>query len=305
MATDSSVRQKVRAFSLCVLAYLLALCAAVAIGRAAGDLHPVLMIFFADIGATLVIYLFSRSFANASFYDPYWSLAPLAIALYWIIGFPSSGAVTLRQLFVLMLVFIWGARLTFNWARQWRGLDHEDWRYRDLREKTGKWFWLVDLTGIELMPTCIVFLGCLALYPALVTGRGPFGLLDIIAILVTAGAILLETLADEQLRHFNRQKSGTGAIITRGVWQYCRHPNYLGEVLFWWGLYLFALAASPGYWWMIIGPVMITALFTFISVPLMDRRNLARRPGYEEIRSRIPALVPRLRLIKKGLPDSR
>ncbi len=299
------MRQKVRAFSLCILAYLLALCAAVAIGHAAGDLHPVLLVLCADIGATLVIYLFSRLFANASFYDPYWSLAPLVIAFYWVIGFPSSGAVTLRQIFVITLVFIWGARLTFNWARQWRGLDHEDWRYRGLREKTGKWFWLVDLTGIELMPTFIVFLGCLALYPALVTGRGPFGLLDIVAVLVTAGAILLETVADEQLKNFNRQKSGTGAIIARGVWQYCRHPNYLGEVLFWWGIYLFALAASPVYWWTIIGPVMVTALFTFISVPLMDRRNLARRPGYDEVRKRIPALVPRLRLVKKGLLNSR
>ncbi len=149
----------------------------------------------------------------------------------------------------------------------------------------------MDLMGIELMPTLIVFMGCLPLYPALVTGRNSFNALDVIAILVTSGAIVLEATADEQLKRFIQRKPSTGAVITDGLWRYSRHPNYLGEILFWWGLFLFGLAASPDYWWMIIGPIMVTLLFTFISVPLMDKRNLVRRGGYQELLERIPALL--------------
>jgi steroid 5-alpha reductase family enzyme len=80
--------------------------------------------------------------------------------------------------------------------------------------------------------------------------------------------------------------------MAEGLWAYSRHPNYFGEVTFWWGLFFFALAADTDYWWTIIGPAAITVLFTFISIPMMDKRNLARRPGYEERIKNIPALIP-------------
>jgi steroid 5-alpha reductase family enzyme len=274
-------------------AYVLAAGAAIASGYLLQHLHPVGVLLGADIAATLVIYLFSRTFSNASFYDAYWSVAPMAIAVYWLMVAPSS-ANELRQLTVVTLVLAWGLRLTWNWARQWQGLGHEDWRYRQLRNTSGSWFWLVDLAGIEMMPTLIVFLGCLSLYPALAAGGNNFGMLDVAAILVTAGAIWIEATADEQLRRFSERKISDEKVMRQGLWAYTRHPNYLGEVLFWWGLFLFALAADAGYWWTVIGPVAITLLFTLISIPLMEKRNLTRRPAYGEYAREIPALLPRL-----------
>jgi steroid 5-alpha reductase family enzyme len=111
---------------------------------------------------------------------------------------------------------------------------------------------------------------------------------------VAAGGVALETVADEQLRAF-RRAGAPGGILDTGVWASCRHPNYLGEVGFWWGLYLLGLAADPGWWWSIVGAGWVTCLFVFFSIPLMDRRSLARRPGYAEHMARVPALVPRLR----------
>ena len=81
-------------------------------------------------------------------------------------------------------------------------------------------------------------------------------------------------------------------FIVSGVWAWCRHPNYLGEVGFWWGIFLFALAAGWTNWWTIVGPIAMTVLFVGISVPLMDRR-MRRRPGYAEHVERVPALIPR------------
>jgi len=285
-------RPPTRALAYCATAYVSALAVAVGAGYAARGLHPVIIVLIADIAGMLVIFAFGRMFRNASFYDPYWSVAPPVIALYWVLGTAEGNADIMRQVLVVTLVFIWGLRLTGNWAGQWRGLAHEDWRYADLRKKTGRWFPLVELVGIELMPTLLVFLGCLSLYPALVTGYNPFGMLDVIAGIVTAGAILIETASDIQLKRFSRGSRKSGVIMDKGLWAYSRHPNYFGEVLFWWGLFLFALAAAPGYWWTVIGPTAITLLFFTVSIPLMEKRNVERRPGYAEHRVKTSAFFP-------------
>jgi len=106
------------------------------------------------------------------------------------------------------------------------------------------------------------------------------------AIAVAGGSIVLETVADEQ----KRRHRGAG-VVTSGVWSRIRHPNYLGEVGFWWGMFLFALGAGWGNWWTVGGPLAMTILFVTVSVPLMDRRML-RRPGYAEVIATLPALVP-------------
>ena len=281
-----------KAFTLYAFAYVLALMVAIGVGYLFRGLHPLLTIFLADVAGTLVIYLFGRAFHNASFYDAYWSVAPLVIALFWLLRALSGSGITARQIVVIALIFIWSFRLTYNWARQWQGLKHEDWRYQDLRNKSPRWFWLIDLVGIEIMPTVIVFLACLSLYPALAVGKNAFGILDIVAIIVTASAVVMEIVADEQLRRFIQRNPQSGAIMAKDLWAYSRHPNYFGEVMFWWGLFVFGLAADPGYWWTIIGPVSITILFTFISIPLMEKRNLARRPGYAALRRKIPVFLP-------------
>src|SRR5262245_36093140 len=161
---------------------------------------------------------------NGSVYDPYWSVIPPLIALYWIGN--VRHALPLRQAVVTTLIFLWGIRLTYNWARGWPGLHHEDWRYIDLYA-AGMPKWFISFFGIHFFPTIMVFLGCLPLIPAIAYG-GRWRLLDSVALVVTAGAILIELVADEQLRRFNRTKE-RGAIITDGLWAYSRHPNYFGE----------------------------------------------------------------------------
>jgi steroid 5-alpha reductase family enzyme len=237
--------------------------------------------------------LFSRLLKNSSFYDPYWSVAPLAIVTYWTFTAMSTVEIGARQIIIILLVFIWGTRLTFNWARQWQGLSHEDWRYSEYRTRYRNWFWLIDLIGIELMPTIIVFLGCLSLYPVLTSGETTLGITEILAALVTFTAILIESSADIQLRNFIIENHREGEIMRRGFWAYSRHPNYFGEILFWWGLYLFALATNLHFWWMVVGPLAITTLFLVVSIPLMDKRSLASRPGYAEHMKKVSALIPR------------
>jgi steroid 5-alpha reductase family enzyme len=252
------------------------------------------IIAVADVAATIVIFAFSVAFNNSSFYDPYWSIAPMVVAPALALSLPAQSPL-LRRALCVALVCVWGARLTYNWARGFPGFRHEDFRYVDMRRQTGRGYWLVSLFGLHLVPTVTVYLGMLALLPALVTGVRPVGLLDGAGFVLAALSIALEATADAQLHAFRRQNPTPGRILDQGLWGYCRHPNYLGEIGFWWGLYLFGLGADPAaYAWTAIGPLWITALFVFISVPLLDKRSLARRPGYREHMARVPALLPRL-----------
>jgi steroid 5-alpha reductase family enzyme len=257
---------KTRALLVVLGVYLGALTAALLTGRLLQDGHPLFVAFIADLVATVVVFVFSVVFNNSSMYDSYWSAAPPLIALYWLTARGIPETLAPRSLVVLALVVLWAVRLTFNWARHWKGMEHEDWRYRGFRERYGSLYWPVSFFGIHLFPTLIVFLACLCLYPAM-------------------GA---------QLHEFVKSPPKPGKILNHGLWARCRHPNYLGEILFWWGLYLFCLASGPGYWWLIIGPAAITGLFLGISVPMMDRHLLDRKSGYAEHMRRVPTLFPRL-----------
>jgi steroid 5-alpha reductase family enzyme len=198
----------------------------------------------------------------------------------------------MRQMLAVSLLTLWAVRLTYNCLRRWEGLAHEDWRYTDLRKKTGPRYWLVDLTGIHLFPTIQVFLGCLALYPALSVGTGALGVLDGIAVLITSGAIWIEATADKQLYRFLSGERKPGEILNKGLWASSRHPNYFGEIMFWWGLYVFGLAADSSYGWTIIGPLSITLMFLFISIPMIDKRSMERRPRYSDHMRKVSACVP-------------
>lgn len=281
------------ALSWVVLAYLLALAVAFAVAYGLRGHHTLLVALAADVAATLVIFGFSVRFDNSSFYDPYWSVAPLPLAIYFAQSAAAS-APTSRQGLLFGLLALWGARLTWNWWRGWSGLDHEDWRYVDLRQKHGRAYWLVSLAGIHLMPTLLVFGGLLPVWAALSAPGRPLGWLDALGTLVSLTAILIEGLADQQLLAFRRRPDRRPEeILESGLWATSRHPNYFGELLFWWGLLLLGLAAAPGAWWTGVGALGLTGLFVFISIPMIDARMLARRPAYGERMRRVSALIPR------------
>jgi steroid 5-alpha reductase family enzyme len=123
------------------------------------------------------------------------------------------------------------------------------------------------------------------------TDERAFGALDIAAALLTAGAILVEAAADRQLARFLRSAPAE-AVLDTGLWSLSRHPNYFGEVAFWWGLWLFGLAAAPTWWWTMAGPLCLTGLFALISVPMMDRHLASRRPGYAAALKNRSAFLP-------------
>jgi steroid 5-alpha reductase family enzyme len=277
-------------FAIVGFAYVVAHLVAYAVAQAMAGVHPLLVVGAADVAATITVFVFSRAFDNTSVYDPYWSVAPASIAL-WLALVPGGvEGLTLRQGLVLSLVFFYAVRLTFNWARGWAGLKHEDWRYVDFRNKTGKLYWLVSFSALHFFPTVMVYLGIIPLYTALVTNPRGFGVLDVVAAIVTFAAVIIETVADEQLRNFRRSHEA-GGICDVGLWAWSRHPNYFGEISFWVGLWIFGLAAGAP-WWSVVGVVAMIALFAGASIPLAEKRSIARRPHYVEHQRRVSMLIP-------------
>ncbi|MBN1687057.1 MAG: DUF1295 domain-containing protein [Spirochaetales bacterium] len=256
-------------------------------------LHPFLVVGIADIAATVFVFLFSMIFNNSSVYDPYWSAAPVPIALYFILAVrPAEAGIGLRQVVILMLILIWAARLTWNWIRRWEGMRHEDWRYANFRNRFGNLYWLVSFAGIHFFPTLMVYLGCLTMLPALGVAGEASTLLDAAGYIVVLTAIGLETVSDRQMQRFLTGDRQQGKVLDRGLWGVMRHPNYLGEILFWWGMWLFAISVDSGWWWTVAGPVAMTLMFSLVSVPMMEKRLLKRREGYAQYREEVPALLP-------------
>ena len=264
------------------------------------DAHPLTEVLVADLVATLLVFASSVATNNTSMYDAYWSVIPPAVVATLLVQ-SETGVVGTRQTLVMVAVLLWAIRLTANWARGWPGLVHEDWRYVKARDN-GAPYWLQSFFGFHLFPTVVVFACLVAAEPAVRTSTAPLGWLDVVAFVVMLAGTGLELVADEQLRGFNRTKA-PGDICTVGLWGWCRHPNYLGEMTFWWGLWLAGLAADPSWWWTVVGPVAITAMFLFASIPMIDERGVERRPGYAEHMAGTTAIIPR-RPRTSGEPSS-
>lgn len=284
------------AFTVVTACYLVAGAAALATALLLRHHHPLTVAFVADLVATVVVFALSMALANSSLYDPYWSVAPPVVAIAWAAvsrDHLGTGA-TVRQIVVISLVAVWAIRLTGNWAIGWRGLTQEDWRYIHLRDTThGRLpWWLVSFVGVQLVPTLVVFAGMLPLWPALGAPRHSFNAIDGLATVVTAGSIAIETIADNQMRAFTRNADNRGRTIDVGLWSRSRHPNYLGEIGMWCGLFLFGLAADPHWWWTVVGPLVMVGLFEAASIPMMEDRSLQRRPEYADYQARVPKLLP-------------
>jgi steroid 5-alpha reductase family enzyme len=263
---------------------------------------PIWDMFWADIAATVAIFIFSRLYKNSSFYDAYWSVIPPLIALYWALEATAIEATAIeatavavdgtRAWLVIVLVWLWGIRLTVNWATYWPGLEHEDWRYGPIKTNAGKWNALADFSAIHLFPTVIVFVACLPIYAAVAMDARPLNWLDYVAAAVTALAIIIELLSDIQLHRFLAHRK-EGEIMKTGLWAYSRHPNYFGEWLFWAGLALFGIAAVPSAWWWVLpGSVAMLVMFLVASIPMIDKRSVERRPEYEVHMARVSGFVP-------------
>ena len=248
-------------------------------------LHPLLAIFIANSTATVVVFVSNLVLKNASVYDPYWSVQPVYnVAVMYLC---NNLQFRFIHLVIIIPLALWSLRLTINWGIGFANLEWEDWRYRDIKAQNPRLGQIIVFTGIMMMPTLLVFLGTVPVwYFLLAENSNP--------VLPAAGAFIillgtaLELATDSQMRRY-RKNPGRGPYIDEGLWRYSRHPNYLGEILVWAGLFIAGLVNFhlPG----LTGIVLMILLFSCISIPLMERHLLSKCPEYREYQKTVMPLV--------------
>lgn len=245
----------------------------------------------APVGLLLVIatlaWLLSLRLRDASIADIGWG--PALAVLAWSYGAlyrPPSA----RAALAAALVTAWAVRLAAHIFSRHAG---EDFRYRAMRQRYGPTFWWKSLFVVFWLQAGLAWLVSFPLH-ALAANPGPERVTasDVIGGAVFAAGLAIEAIADAQLRRFRRDPRNRGGVLDTGLWRYTRHPNYFGDALVWWGVYLLALAA-PGGWKTAASPALMTWLLVRVSgVAMLEPALTASRPGYAEYVARTSAFVP-------------
>ena len=266
--------------ALIVLMYALAIVVGLLVyGWAKAKMPAIWAVLLADVVMTAVIWMIGVLFENVSVYDPYWSVIPPVV--FTLAAFYRH-CFTLPVILLLIAVWCWGIRLTGNWARTFKGIAHEDWRYTKYRETQPPFlFQITNFFGLNLMPTLMVF-ACMLPGFGLFDGGDANGL-TWVGFALCLAATGIELMADVQSRRI--RAAHPGEVCNIGLWKRGRHPNYFGEILMWWGVWVM-YASTHGIDWLVLAPVAMTCLFLFISIPMMERRQLATKPAYADYRKK-------------------
>jgi steroid 5-alpha reductase family enzyme len=247
-------------------------------------------------GLMTLLWVVSLALRDASIVDPFWGLAFVVIAWSSFVRRPEPGpdVVDVSPLLVA-LVTIWGVRLSAYLGRRNLGKG-EDYRYVAMRERYGPRFPIVSLGIVFLLQAFLAWVVSLPVQVAQAEPGAAAG--SLVAPLIVAGVVVwavgltFETIGDLQLARFKADPANRGQVMDRGLWRYTRHPNYFGDFLVWWGVFL--VAASTGAWWTIVGPLLMTVLLVRVSgVAMLEKTIAERRPGYADYARRTSAFLPR------------
>jgi steroid 5-alpha reductase family enzyme len=249
------------------------------------QISPLLALFYADILATIIVWAFGLLYENVSVYDPYWSVFPPIAFLLWCF---YTHIWSLPVILILIATWYWGFRLTRNWAITFHGIAHEDWRYSQYRNNLHPaLFHLVNFFGLNMVPTLVIFA---AMLPGLMLYEtsASANILTWLGFIICLSSATIQLIADKQIHDF--RAANPGQYCNVGLWKHGRHPNYFGEIQFWWGIWIM-YASLNGFNWFVCCPIAMTALFLGISIPLMEKRQLHNKPGYAEYRKRTRMLI--------------
>ncbi len=237
----------------------------------------------------LAVWVLSVVKEDVSIVDIFWGLGFVLIAA---VSAMYGGGYGGRRALVTLLTSIWGLRLSLYlvWRNWGRG---EDFRYRAMRRHHGDRFWWVSLYTVFALQGVLMWVVSLPVQVAQ-TAAEPARLtaLDAAGTLLWAIGLACEAVGDWQLARFKRDPANRGKVMDRGLWRYTRHPNYFGDAVVWWGLFLIA-AATPAGGLTVVGPLVMTGLLRRVSgVPMLERALVKNRPEYAEYIRRTNAFVP-------------
>jgi steroid 5-alpha reductase family enzyme len=214
---------------------------------------------------------------------------PLFVLIAWV-GY-GAGESSPPVLLVALLTTAWGLRLGLHIGR--RNIGHgEDLRYVRMREKRPERFWIWSLFAVFAFQGLIALAVSLPIQSLAGSAGDSIGLFTWIGAGVFAVGLAFEAVGDAQLSKFKADPSSKGQVMDKGLWRFTRHPNYFGDSVVWWGLWLAAVGSGAA-WWTLVGPALMTFMLVKVSGVAMTEADIAgRRPGYGDYIRRTSAFVP-------------
>ncbi len=255
----------------------------------------ILAINFAVLMALIVIlWLISVRLKDVSFIDGFWALGMVIMAALTFAQTPH-GAVP-RKFLLLALTSIWGVRLAIHLFSRWRreGVDPRYARILGrLMDKKGWSFAKAALIQVFILQAPLLWFVCLpAQLGQFASEPAQLGVLAWIGTAFALTGIAFESIGDAQLRRFRSDPATKGKVLETGLWRFTRHPNYFGDTLTWWGIWLVAAESTPGIW-SFAGPLILTILLTkWSGVPLLEHGMSKTRPDYADYVRRTSAFFP-------------
>lgn len=249
--------------------------------------------------ACVVMWSLSAITRDTSWVDRIWSIIP--VVYLWVFA-AGSGLSNTRLVVMACLVTLWGARLTFNFARKggYRP-GGEDYRWQVLRSRMSPGrFQLFNVFFIVIYQNILLLLITLPALTVLLNDAVPFGLVDVLLAALFLGLLTMETVADQQQWRFHAWKKSealagrepTPRFLTAGLFRYSRHPNFFAEQAQWWVLYLFAVTAAGGWLnWTALGAVLLSVLFVG-SLRFTEEISRSKYPEYAAYQAATSPLIP-------------
>jgi steroid 5-alpha reductase family enzyme len=246
-------------------------------------LLPIALLVFSYMSFVFILAIILK---DNSIVDIFWGLGFIVLTVFslW-----HSGSTDFKKIFVSSLVLVWGLRLSVHIFFRNRGRG-EDFRYANWR-RTWNNFVLRSFLQVFMLQG---FFMLVIAWPVLHINYGASvesGMIDLAGSLIFLIGFLFEAVGDSQLVAFRKDTSNAGQIITTGLWKYTRHPNYFGEALLWWGIWLMAVPVVDGIY-TVLSPITITLLLRYVSgVPMLEKKYEGRA-DWEEYKAKTPVFVP-------------
>lgn len=269
-----------------------------ALGITVGPATAIYTICFAYVFLAVTgLWIIGLAQGNHSLMDGYYGWAYASVG--WL-AYLLGGSVNVTSAVLLLAVSLHGARLGYYLSKRWIGYRRNgggDARYFGFKEKLAKGYWWKSFVVVMQPQTLVVMLISLPTVYGMTTATdtvAPLNALGMFGLAVFGVGLYYEWLADGQLEAFKAEKRNKGFYLEQGVWRLTRHPNYFGNTVVWWGVWIIAVSGNPAIWWTVAGPLFNTFMLTKVLGSAFQDKVMGDRPEYQEMMKRRGAFLPKL-----------
>lgn len=256
-------------------------------GRKNSMLQTYGIALLAVLASMAVVFLIALAKRRNDIADVVWGPGFLVVALTVMV---TTGNFSERMLLLTGIIAIWAGRLAWHIGLRHVGMP-EDSRYARWRKEWGDQVAVRSFFQVFMLQGLLLSFVALPVIAVGSSPASPLGLLDMMGALIWLGGFLIEAIADWQLAQFKRVPANKGRVIMSGLWSWSRHPNYFGEVVLWWGIWIIALSSANGLF-ALLGPVTITVLLLKVSgIPLLEEKYRTN-PEYQDYARRTSIFLP-------------